>query len=408
MTTKRKISVRKVLQAVFTIVLTAGCLAAVLGASRHQQSEKLKNILLHVVNEEQYQFLDKEKLLKTVKQKNDLVASQTSLSSVNLKTIEQQIYKEPWVAEAQVYLDNQRNMHIYVTQHVPVVRIFFENGQSFYLNKTCKLLPPSDKFTYYTAVVTNVPWFNSDSMNLSARAKIVSLVNTIARDSFWNVQVEQVAMTPNMEFEIYPVLGTHKIIFGDTSAAKRKLENLLGFYKTVLNKIGWDKYQVLDARFDDQVVAAPALAWKMPPKGFISNMDWVKTIMGSEPKDTANTRLNLSLVNNYTANATSATTTVTTLPKATSLKPASDKKPAATAGTTTTPHAIAAPKKTTSPKTTKTPKPAVTNKTAVQEQPKQSTDKPKTTATQTTKQDKPKNNTTPEKKEDQKPKYILN
>lgn len=402
MSTKRKISIRKVLQAVFTLVLTGGCIAAILSASKIQKTEKLKGVFLRVKNEEQYQFLDKNALLKVVKEKAGLVVNETNIGSIDLKEIEQEVYKNPWVAEAQVYIDNQRNMHIYATQHTPAARVFFENGQSYYLNNGLKLLPTSDKFTYYTTVVTNVPWFNSDSMNLSARAKIVSLVKTIEADSFWNAQVEQIAMTPDMEFEIYPVLGTHKIVFGDTAMATRKFENLFGFYKNILNKIGWDKYQVLDARFNDQVVASPALKFKIPPKGFISNMDWVKTLMGDEPKDAAGTKLDMSLVNNYPVSTTTpASVPAVKIPATSPAKPAANTKPV----TVNTTHS--APK-------TVSPKPSVTSKPSIVPHNQTTIEKPKNTAKEKVKepepkkQDKPKSTTPQEKKEEPKPKYILN
>lgn len=406
MSAKRKISIRKVLQAVFTLVLTSGCIAAILSASKIQNNERLKGVFLHVKNEEQYQFLDKSTLLKEVKEKNDLVINKTKIGSVNLKAVEQEVYKNPWVAEAQVHIDNQRNMHIYATQHTPAARVFFENGQSYYLNNSLKLLPTSDKFTYYTTVVTNVPWHNNDSLNLVARAKVVSLVKTIEKDSFWNAQVEQIAMTPDMDFEIYPVLGTHKILFGDTTLAARKLENLFGFYKNILNKIGWDKYQILDARFNDQIVASPALKFKIPPKGFISNMDWVKTLMGDEPKDASATKLDMSLVSNYSVDLVSANTSATPISQPTSAsppKPATHTKPV----TVNTTHS--APK-TVSPKPSVTSKPSIVHTTqSTIEKPKQhSTEKEKTKAQEPKKQDKPKNTATQEKKEDTKPKYILN
>jgi len=374
MNTKRKISIRKVLQAVFTLVLTIGCIAAILSASKMQQEERVKNISLHVKNEMQYQFLDKQLLLSSIKNDNHLIANKTRLAAINLKKIEQDVYKNPWVAEAQVYIDNQRNMHIYATQHTPVARIFFENGQSYYLNDSLKLLPVSDKFTYYTTTVTNVPWFNNDSMNKVARAQIVSLIRTVANDSFWNAQIEQISMTPDMEFEIYPVLGTHKILFGDTIMAKRKFENVFAFYKNILNKIGWDKYQILDARYKDQVIASPALAWKMPPKGFISNMDWVKTIMGDEPKTNSNTSLQIT-----TSQATIPSTTQTAAPVKTT--------------TTLMKNATA----TTQAKPKEQPKP-----TAIKKQ-EHSVDQPGTQTQQKAK-------TTTDKKESspQKPKYILN
>lgn len=330
MSKQRKISIRKVIQTICTLLLVVGCVVATLSASKIQRAEKLKGVYLHVKNERECQFLDKEKLMKVLKKNNHLQPHITKLNTINLKKIEQQIYRDPWVAEAQVYIDNQKNMHVYVTQQEPSARVFFENGQSYYLNDSLALLPTSEKFSYYTTVVTNVPWFNNDSINRVARASVLSMAHAIDKDSFWSAQIEQISMTPDLEFELYPVLGAHKILFGDTVRAERKLENLLAFYKNILNKIGWDKYDVLDVRFKDQVVASPALAWKMPAKGFISNMDWVKTIIGDETNNSDAKVGKISMPTTTTSkHINSATTNTNTIavPKTISPKTVATSKP---------------------------------------------------------------------------------
>lgn len=284
MSQKRKISIRKILQAITTMLLASGCVVLVLSASKVQDEERLRDVFLKVENENKYQFINKEDLLKSIIRKHHLVSGKTALKAIHLKAIEQQVYEDPWAASVQVYIDNQRMLHINVKQYLPAARVFFENGESYYITNSLKLLPTIEQFTYYTHIVTNVPWFNNDSMNLVTRAQVLAMIRTIERDSFWSAQVEQISMTPDLEFELYPVLGTHKILFGDTTMATRKLENLFAFYKRVLNKIGWDKYELLDVRYKDQIIASPELAWKKPAKGFNSNMDWVKTILGDAPE----------------------------------------------------------------------------------------------------------------------------
>jgi cell division protein FtsQ len=70
---------------------------------------------------------------------------------------------------------------------------------------------------------------------------------------------------PNQTFVMSTLFGDQKILFGDTADIENKLNNLLAFYKNISSKIGWDKYQTLDIRFKDQVVASPSVGW-VPPK----------------------------------------------------------------------------------------------------------------------------------------------
>jgi len=278
MAKKRKISIRKVLRAFVTFVVATGSILAVLSASRIQQAKKLKGITLHVRNDS-YQFLDRHALWDKVVIQQNLKEGKTKIDRLDIRKVERAALSNQWVAEAQVYVDNNRDMHIYVTQRVPVARIFFENGQSFYLDASLNLLPLSDLFTYYTTIVTNVPVLSNDSLNKNLRAQIVRLVKFVERDSFWSAQIAQIDVTHDLKFELTPVLGTHKIVFGDTAHIQEKFNNLFAFYKKVLNRIGWDKYETLDVRYTDQIVASPSIPWKPPARNAVSNMDWVKSIM---------------------------------------------------------------------------------------------------------------------------------
>jgi cell division protein FtsQ len=285
MAAKRRISIRKILQAFVTLVVTSGCIVAVLAASRKQQVQTLNKIDLYVTNGGSYQFLDKQELFNDIVTKKGIKEHKTALSRLDVKAVEAAAYKNQWVSKAQAYVDNKRNLHINVTQRVPVARIFYTNGQSLYLDTSLRLLPLSDMFTHYTTIVTNVPVGQSDSANKSLRSKIIRLVRFIERDTFWSSQIDQVVVTEDAKFELIPVLGTHKILLGDTVNLKEKFGNLFAFYKNVLNKIGWEKYEIVDIRFKDQVVASPSLPWKAPSRNAISNMDWLKSILGEAAKD---------------------------------------------------------------------------------------------------------------------------
>jgi cell division protein FtsQ len=202
------------------------------------------------------------------------------------------------VANAQVYTDNARTLHVQITQRVPVARIFDQAGNSYYLDNTLKSMPLSDRYVHYTTVVTNVPVFTSDSMDMVFKAKVVALVRYIDRDSFWNAQVSQIMVTDSMDFELMPVLGNHKIVFGDTTQMQDKFKNLFAFYKKVLNRVGWDKYEVLDVRYEKQVVASPALQWKVPVDKAAVNMSWVKSIIDNDTNDVAQPDMSTAPVTN--------------------------------------------------------------------------------------------------------------
>jgi cell division protein FtsQ len=162
-------------------------------------------------------------------------------------------------------------------------------GNSYYMDTALSAMPLSSRYVHYTPVVTNVPPLRDDSAGRALRGQILGLVQFITAHKFWNAQIAQVEMTADRTFELIPVLGKQRILLGDTARLEEKLDNLLAFYRQVLNKVGWDKYETLDLRFAGQVVASPKMAWKAPVDKALSNMSWVKAIMdGATSKDEKN------------------------------------------------------------------------------------------------------------------------
>jgi cell division protein FtsQ len=281
---KRKISIRKILQVLLTLLVTGGCIVALLSASRIEDNKHLAGMEVHISNGSKYHFLDDKQVMDMVVNNRHLDINHIPLNKLDIRTMENIVASNPWVANAEAFIDNKHVLQLYVTQRVPVVRVFEKEGGSYYLDAMLSEMPLSDNYVHYTAVVTNVPELKDDSTGRSFKTQIVTLVKFIERDTFWNAQVSQIIMDSNSIFEFVPVMGSQRVIIGDTSRLKDKFENLMIFYKKVMNRIGWDKYEVLDLRYKGQVVASPSLPWKGPVDKTMSSMSWVKSIIDSSAR----------------------------------------------------------------------------------------------------------------------------
>jgi cell division protein FtsQ len=282
MAVKRKISIRKILQVFLTLVVTTGCVMAMVSASKIEDKKLLKEVVVHFKNDKKYHFIQEQEIMDLAINSRHIDIMHTPISRLDIRTMEQLIMNDPWVAFAQVYVDNERVLHMYVTQRIPVARVFQQNGNSFYLDTTLSIMPLSEHYVYYTTVVTNVPQFKNDSTSWSLRKDIIALTRYLQADTFWNAQVSQVVVDSPGMYEFVPILGDHRIILGDANATGEKLRNLFTFYKGVLNRIGWDKYQVLDVRFKDQVVASPSLPYSGPVDKEVNKMNWINSIVETE------------------------------------------------------------------------------------------------------------------------------
>ncbi len=238
--------------------------------------------LVSISNDRKYHSLEQKKIMDLAIYNRNIDIINTPVSKIDVRGIERAIETDPWVQNAQVYIDIERVMHIEVTRRVPVARLFRADGVSYYIDSTLHTMPLSDDYTYYTNVVTNVPYLGNDSAGVGMKKQIVRLARFINTDSFWSAQVSQIAIDSAGMFELTPVIGEQKILLGDTSRLAEKFANVMAFYKNVLNRIGWDKYQTLDVRFQDQVIASPSLPYKGPLDKAISKMNWITSIEVTE------------------------------------------------------------------------------------------------------------------------------
>ncbi len=281
---KRKISIRKVLQMLLTLVVTSCCITAIISASKIESGKVLKSVAIHYNNCKKYHSVEEQEILDLAITNRNIDIQHTPASRLDIHAMEKTIMANPWIANAQVFIDNERILHMYVTQRIPVVRVFQQNGSSYYMDTTMSIIPLSSNYIYYSTVVANVPAVTTDSVSWALRRDIISLVRTIQADSFWSAQISHVIIDSPGMYELVPVLGDHKILFGDAMNAREKFNNLFAFYKNVLNRIGWDKYQVLDVRFAGQVVASPSLPYSGPVDKAVNTINWVNSIIETESK----------------------------------------------------------------------------------------------------------------------------
>jgi len=84
---------------------------------------------------------------------------------------------------------------------------------------------------------------------------VKTVAQFISKDSFWTSQASQIDITPERNFEMIPVIGNHLVKIGDAENLDQKFHRLFLFYNNVLSKTGFDKYRIIDAQYEGQIVA---------------------------------------------------------------------------------------------------------------------------------------------------------
>jgi cell division protein FtsQ len=215
-------------------------------------------------------LVTKNDIYSIIKQSGHILKGQ-AIRYINAEKIESSIKKQPYVANANVFLTIEGDVEIKVIQRQPILRIFNQTGESFYLDGTGHLLPLNPDFSARVMVANGIipePFSKSanylqDSIRRKDSLFCKSVMNNlftlgmfIMKDDFLKALIEEVYVDNNGEFELIPKLGNQLIIFGTTENMNDKFERLLVFYKKGLIITGWQKYNVINIKFRNQVICS--------------------------------------------------------------------------------------------------------------------------------------------------------
>jgi cell division protein FtsQ len=256
MAAKNKYAFRKILViSVWTILLT-GTVVLLVAAMSKKNNEKISGVEINISGVQNNYFIDKNDVLDILQKVNGKDLQKATVSSLDLTKMENRLQKDQWIKRAEMFFDNNNVLQIKITEREPVARIFTITGASFYIDSSLTRLPLSDKFSarlpVFTSFPTEVRILKKRDSFLLNEIKILS--QYIGAHPFWMAQIDQIDITPVAGFELIPKLGNQVIRFGNITNYEEKFNKLLGFYKQVQTRVGWNKYSVLDVRFKNQVI----------------------------------------------------------------------------------------------------------------------------------------------------------
>lgn len=236
-------------------------------------------------------FILEDDVKSTLKNLGFALSDSDYASQVDVRKIEDFLSDNPFVQKANVFTTINGVLKVEISQRKPLLRVFNQKGESFYLDQFGKIMPLSTSYSarvlvvngavsvdYYTLykLSKNQEWNidkfinqhlkqKSKSHNLSSSQldsmkmidqylDLYKMATFISNDEFWNAQVSQLYVNQENEFEVIPRVGNHEIIFGEADNIPFKFEKLMVFYKKALPKTGWNEYSTINLKFKNQIV----------------------------------------------------------------------------------------------------------------------------------------------------------
>ena len=256
----------KVLNISLWLICSIG-IVVILGFVDHAQNKLVcSDIEILIDRSNGNYFVDEEDINAMVYHEIDTVLGRP-ISAIKTERLEHKISNHPSVSKAEVYKTINGKLIIEVKQRTPIVRIFNQMGESFYIDSTGRIMPPSPN---YTARVLIANGFINDSFidihqenarnvsdTLEGRSyidEVFTFAEYIRKDEFWNAQIEQLYVNKDFEIELIPRVGNHRIVFGDALSIQEKFDKLKVFYFKGLSKTGWNEYSIINLKYANQVV----------------------------------------------------------------------------------------------------------------------------------------------------------
>jgi len=187
--------------------------------------------------------------------------------SINIPGIEQRLGDFAPIRRANIYKTINGAVHIDVMQREPVLRVINRFGDSFYLDERGDLLRHSTRYCAHVLVANGYINFRPEQNNYNVLAakmlvtkrnimyELFELARYINSDRFWKAQIQQIYVNEDGEFELIPLVGAHVIVFGTFDRPDIKFSRLETFYRNGLSVMGWNTYDVINLKFEPQVVA---------------------------------------------------------------------------------------------------------------------------------------------------------
>lgn len=182
-----------------------------------------------------------------------------AVKEVNVERLERVLEEDPFIIDAEAYIDAKNRVTIDIDQREPILRIIDNNGLNYYLDKDGFKMPLSSNYSARVMVATgnlppHVPSFRDRKQNYLR--DVFELTQILRSDEFFSAMIQQIHVSNRGEITLIPMVGKHKIHFGRYRDPVDKLDRLKVYYQRILPLEGFRKHRKIDLRYKGQVVAS--------------------------------------------------------------------------------------------------------------------------------------------------------
>jgi cell division protein FtsQ len=250
-----KINIRRELKIAAVLLVLFGLIAF---TERMKGEIAVHDIQIKIENVQENHFVDEQDIIRLM-QIDQKILIGTNIQSLNFREIENKIKNDPFIKDAQLYSDLKGILTVRVELRRPVARLVRNDGPDGYIAEDGTIMPVSEKFTSRVILLsgTFVPKFLKieNILNVVEGKALMEMIRTIREDDFWKAQIAQLDIDNKLKVTIFSQVGDEKIEFGKPENLDVKFKKLRIFYKEILPRVGWNKYDRVNLEYEGQIVA---------------------------------------------------------------------------------------------------------------------------------------------------------
>lgn len=246
------------------IVYLVFALGFISGKLNTQVCEKVE---VHIKDSLDNNFIAAEDVMDILLEKDNKILGYP-LSKINTLELENNLVDESFIKSADLYKTVNGVLNVDILQRKPILRIINRHGKSYYLDNEGAILPVSEKYTSRVLVANgniSEPFVEESTRSIfdvdvpeGIRNSVIydlhSLASFISGSDLWSSQIAQIYVDSNYEYEIIPRVGAHIIYLGDAQNYETKFQKLEAFYLYGLNNKGWNNYDRINLKYENQIV----------------------------------------------------------------------------------------------------------------------------------------------------------
>jgi len=227
-------------------------------AESRYEARAIKQVDIRVASPHEHHFVQHKDVRYMLRDQFNTPLKRKKQGIIDLAAMEEAFEQNRFVRQAEVYNDLEGILTIQIGQRNPVLRVMNENGKSFYLDETGAKMPTSLQYTAPVLTASGAIKSSAEQLDSITNPTIndlYTITQHIIRDSFLNALVGGIKVRQNQEFQLIPRVGKQEIVLGEAQNLPGRFSKLKAFYRKVLPYEGWHKYERINLKFKQQIVA---------------------------------------------------------------------------------------------------------------------------------------------------------